>query len=111
MDPENHLCLEPHCIYCPPVYVGPASAPEKYHAILRFAHGFLRYPDPFCIAIDGEDAHIKALGVMSSAASSIAVARSIGSPSKQPVADGSQDNGTGGKTPYVGRGKSTNMHK
>jgi hypothetical protein len=99
VDPENHLRLDPHHIYSSPVYVGPVSAPEKYHAILKFAHGFLRYPDPFCLAIDGEDAHVKALGALSSAASA------AGSPSSQPVADGSRDNGTGGKTPYAGRGK------
>ena len=109
-DQENHLHLDPHRIYCPPVYVGPASAPEKYHAILRFARGFLRYPDPFCLAIE-EDAHVKALGVLSSAASSAAAGRSMGSPSRQPVADGSRDNGTGGAAPYAGRGKSITMCK
>jgi hypothetical protein len=41
--PDAHIILEPHTVYCPPVYVGPATAPKKYHAILRFAHGFLRY--------------------------------------------------------------------
>src|ERR1700733_7929425 len=94
-----------------PFFVGTASAPQKYYAILRFARGFLRYPDPFCLAIDGEDAHVKALGVLSSAASSAAAGRSMGSPSRQPVADGSRDNGTGGKTPYAGRGKSITMRK
>ena len=63
VDPENHLRLHPHRIYCPPVYVGPALAPEKYHAILRFARGFLKYPDPFSIAINEEDTHVKKLWV------------------------------------------------
>jgi hypothetical protein len=67
--PENHLHLELHPIYCPPVYVGPASAPEKHHAMLRFAHGFLRYPDPFSIAINGEDARLMAFSAFSHATS------------------------------------------
>ena len=59
------------------MYVGPASAPEKHHAILRFARGFLRYPDPFSIAIDGEDARITAFGAFSHAASLSAGATSL----------------------------------
>jgi hypothetical protein len=65
--PDGRIILEQHPVYCPPVYVGLATAPEKYHVILKFAHGFLRYPDPFSITIDEEDTHAKALGVLSSA--------------------------------------------
>jgi hypothetical protein len=109
--PDGQIILEPHHIYCPPVYVGPATAPEKYHAILRFAWGFLRYPDPFSIAIDEEDTHVKALGVLSSATSSTTIVRSLESPSKEPVANKSQDKRTQGRTPYEGSRKPNSMHK
>lgn len=124
--PENHLRLEPHPIYCPPVYVGPASAPEKHHAILRFARGFLRYPDPFSIAIDGEDARVTAFGAFSSAASSSAGATAssttsataltapaslMRSSSKHPAADKRRDGGIHGKIPYEGGRKSTGIRK
>ena len=111
---DQHVSLEPHRVYCPPVYVGPATSPEKYHAILRFARGFMRYSDPFSIAIDGEDSHVLALGVLSSAASSISTgslggagARSMSYPSRQPVADQYPNSRARGKTPYEGRAKST----
>lgn len=109
--PDGRIVLEPHPVYCPPVYVGPATAPEKYHAILRFARGFLRYPDPFSIAIDEEDTHVKALGVLSRAASSTTGARSSQSSSKEPVPDKSRDTQSRGKTPYEGSRKPTSMRK
>ena len=109
--PDGYLILEPHPVYCPPVYVGPATAPEKYHAILRFARGFLRYPDPFSISIDGEDSHAKALGILSSAASSTIGATSSRSSTEQPVAEKSRDKEPRGKRSHEGSRKSTSMRK
>ena len=68
LDPNNHLVLEPHHVYCPPVYVGPATSSEKYYAIQKFARGFLQYPDPFGDALD-EGSHVSALSVLGRAAS------------------------------------------
>jgi hypothetical protein len=77
-------------------------APEKYHTILRFAHGFLSYQDPFSIAIHGEDTHVKALGILSSAASSTIIAPFLQSSIAEPLANKSQDNACLGKKQYEG---------
>ena len=106
--PTDYLVLKPHRVYCPPVYVGPVMAPERHRAILRFTRGFLRYPDPFSITIDGEDAPVSsALDVapQSSARSSARCSstRSTWNPSNRPTANRFQENRenrTRGKTPY-----------
>ena len=106
-DPDNHLVLEPHRVYCPPVYVGPATSSEKYHAIQKFARGFLRYPDPFGDAIDEEGSHVSALSLLGRAASlgGAGARKLVANPSR------SRDNRTQAKTPYEGRGKTTSMGK